>query len=94
MIIEGQLQVFQRFSSSELARKTGESCFMALSCYGNGGNTEIVARSNAECLDLSSYYCVLQHTAVLATAMCCQDYTCYFRFSGTRTIFELKCDKF
>jgi hypothetical protein len=36
IIIEGQLQVFQRFSSSKLVLKTGEGCFMALNHYGNG----------------------------------------------------------
>jgi hypothetical protein len=36
IIIEGQLQVFQRFSSSKLVLKTVESCFMALNYCGNG----------------------------------------------------------
>jgi hypothetical protein len=39
IIIEGQLQVFQRFSSSKLVLKTVESCFMALNHYGNGSKT-------------------------------------------------------
>jgi hypothetical protein len=36
IIIEGQFQVFQRFSSSELVLKAVESCFVALDYYGNG----------------------------------------------------------
>jgi hypothetical protein len=36
IIIEGQFQVFQRFSSSKLVLKTVESCFVALNYYGNG----------------------------------------------------------
>ncbi len=35
MIIEGELQDFQRFSSSKLVLKTVESCFVALNYYGN-----------------------------------------------------------
>jgi hypothetical protein len=36
IIIEGQLQVFQRFSSSKLVLKAVESCFVALNYYENG----------------------------------------------------------
>ncbi len=36
IIIEGQFQAFQRFSSSKLVLKTVESCFAALNYYGNG----------------------------------------------------------
>jgi hypothetical protein len=36
MIIEGQFQVFQRFSSSKPVLKTVESCFVALNYDGNG----------------------------------------------------------
>ncbi len=36
IIIEGQFQVFQRFSGSKLVPKTVESCFVALNYYGNG----------------------------------------------------------
>jgi hypothetical protein len=36
IIIEGQFQAFQRFSSSKLVLKTVESCFVALNYYGNG----------------------------------------------------------
>ncbi len=36
IIIEGQLQDFQRFSSSKPVLKTVESCFMALIYYENG----------------------------------------------------------
>ncbi len=36
IIIEGQFQVFQRFSSSKLVLKAVESCFAALNYYGNG----------------------------------------------------------
>jgi hypothetical protein len=36
IIIEGQFQVFQLFSSSKLVLKTVESCFVALNYYGNG----------------------------------------------------------
>jgi hypothetical protein len=36
MIIEGQLQAFQRFSISELVLKTVESCFASLNYYENG----------------------------------------------------------
>jgi hypothetical protein len=39
IIFEGQLQVFQRFSSSKLVLKTVESCFMALNHYGNGSRS-------------------------------------------------------
>ncbi len=37
IIIEGQFQVFQRFSIGQLVLKTVESRFTALNCYGNGG---------------------------------------------------------
>ncbi len=40
IIIEGQFQVFQRFSSSKLVLKPVESCFAALDYYGNGSNVE------------------------------------------------------
>jgi hypothetical protein len=36
IIIEGQFQVFQRFSSGKLALKTVESRFVALNYYENG----------------------------------------------------------
>ncbi len=36
IIIEGQFQIFQRFSRSKLVLKAVESCFMALNYYGNG----------------------------------------------------------
>jgi hypothetical protein len=36
IIIEGQLQDFQRFSSSKLVLQTVESCFVALNYYENG----------------------------------------------------------
>jgi hypothetical protein len=36
IIIEGQFQVFQRFSKSKLVLKAVESCFVALNYYGNG----------------------------------------------------------
>ncbi len=36
IIIEGQFQIFQRFSSSKLVLRTVESCFVALNYYGNG----------------------------------------------------------
>ncbi len=36
IIIEGQFQVFQRFSCSKLVLKTVESCFVAFNYYGNG----------------------------------------------------------
>jgi hypothetical protein len=36
IIIEGQFQNFQRFSSSKLVLITVESCFVALNYYGNG----------------------------------------------------------
>jgi hypothetical protein len=36
IIIEGQLQVFQQFSSSKLVLKTVESCYVALNYFGNG----------------------------------------------------------
>ncbi len=39
IIIEGQFQVSQRFSSSNLVLKTVESCFMALNYYENGSST-------------------------------------------------------
>ncbi len=35
IIIEGQLQVFQQFSSSKLVIKTVESCYTALNYYEN-----------------------------------------------------------
>jgi hypothetical protein len=35
IIIEGQFQVFQRFSSSKLVLEAVESCFVALNYYGN-----------------------------------------------------------
>ncbi len=38
IIIEGLFQDFQRFSSSKLALKTVESCFVALNYYGNGSS--------------------------------------------------------
>ncbi len=40
IIFEGQLQVFQRFSSSKLVPKTVESCFVALNYYENGSSCE------------------------------------------------------
>jgi hypothetical protein len=36
IIIKGQFQVFQRFSSSKLVLETVESCFVALNYYENG----------------------------------------------------------
>jgi hypothetical protein len=36
MIIEGQFQAFQQFSSSKLVLKSVESCFVALNYYENG----------------------------------------------------------
>ena len=36
IILEGQFQVFQRFSSSKLVLETVESCFMALNYHENG----------------------------------------------------------
>ena len=36
IIIEGQFQAFQGFSSSKPVLKTVESCFMALIYYENG----------------------------------------------------------
>jgi hypothetical protein len=36
IIIEGQFQVFQRFSRSKMVLKAVESCFVALNYYGNG----------------------------------------------------------
>jgi hypothetical protein len=36
IIIEGQFQLFQRFSSSKLVLKTVASCFAALNYYENG----------------------------------------------------------
>jgi hypothetical protein len=36
MIIEGQFEVFHRFSSSKLVLKTVGSCFVALNYYENG----------------------------------------------------------
>jgi len=38
IIIEGLLQVVQRFSSSKLVLKTVESCFMALNYHENGSS--------------------------------------------------------
>ncbi len=38
IIIEGQFQAFQRFSSSKLALAAVESCFRALNYYENGSN--------------------------------------------------------
>ncbi len=39
IIIEDQFQVFQRFSSSKLVLQTVESCFVALTYYGNGSRS-------------------------------------------------------
>ncbi len=44
IIIEGQFQVLQRFSSSKLVLKTVESCFVALNYYGNGSTQTCVTR--------------------------------------------------
>ncbi len=38
IIIEGQLQVFQQFSSSKLVLKTVESCYTPLNYYKNGSS--------------------------------------------------------
>jgi hypothetical protein len=38
IIIEGLLQVFQRFSSSKLVLKTVERCFVSLKYYENGSS--------------------------------------------------------
>jgi hypothetical protein len=38
IIIEGQFQAFQRFSSSKLVLAAVESCFRALNYYENGSN--------------------------------------------------------
>jgi hypothetical protein len=38
IIIEGQFQIFQRFSSSKLVLKTAQSRFAALNYYENGSN--------------------------------------------------------
>ena len=38
IIIEGQFQVFQRFSSSKLVLETVESCFVALNYYEKGSS--------------------------------------------------------
>jgi hypothetical protein len=40
IILEGQFQVFQRFSSGKLVLKTVESCFVALNYYENGSRYE------------------------------------------------------
>jgi hypothetical protein len=40
-IIEGQFQVFQRFSSSKLILQTVESCFGALNYHENAGSDSI-----------------------------------------------------
>jgi hypothetical protein len=45
IIIEGQFQVFQRFSSSKLVLKTVESCFAALNYYGNGSMKLVLRES-------------------------------------------------
>jgi hypothetical protein len=41
MIMEGQFQAFQWFSSSKLLLKTVESCFAAFNCYENGSMSSI-----------------------------------------------------
>ena len=41
IIIEGQFQAFQRFSSSKLALKAVVSCFVALDYYENGSSTSM-----------------------------------------------------
>jgi hypothetical protein len=46
MIIEGQFQVFQRFSSSKLVLKTVESCFSALNYYENGSTDAAAAAAD------------------------------------------------
>ncbi len=43
-IIEGQFQVFQRFSSSTLVLKTVESCFVALNYYENGSMVHCIVK--------------------------------------------------
>jgi hypothetical protein len=40
ILIEGQLQVFQRFSSSKLVLKTVKSCFVALNYCENDGSSQ------------------------------------------------------
>jgi hypothetical protein len=54
IIIEGQFQVFQRFSSSKLVLKTVESCFAALNYHGNG--------STLACLVFHRHFQVFTHT--------------------------------
>jgi hypothetical protein len=51
IIIEGQFQAFQRFSSSKLVLKTVESCFVALNYYENGSivYVELVCREMSIC---------------------------------------------
>ncbi len=40
IIIQGQFEIFQRFSSGKLVLATIDSCFVAPNYYGNGSNTE------------------------------------------------------
>jgi hypothetical protein len=46
IIIEGQFQVFQRFSSSKLVLRTVESRFTALNYYENGSTLSIQREDN------------------------------------------------
>ncbi len=45
IIIEGQFQVFQRFSSSKLVLQTVESCFVTLNYSGNGSTSTCIYKS-------------------------------------------------
>jgi hypothetical protein len=46
IIIEGQFQAFQLYSSSKLVLETVESCFTALNYYGKCSTFRILANMN------------------------------------------------
>ncbi len=55
MIIEGQFQTFQRFSSGKLVLKAVESCFVALNYYENGSRA---SRGRLEVKDIPLNICI------------------------------------
>ncbi len=57
IIIEGQFQVFKRFSSSNLVLKTVESCFAALNYYEIGSNENIEETKSAKTFQYVPLFC-------------------------------------
>ncbi len=66
IIIEGQFQVFQRFSSSKLVLKTVESCFVAHNYYGNGSRVCVCVRECACVRVCGSVFMCMLYTFIVS----------------------------